>query len=102
MVQCHLDNVPTEAQWDTGAQASLMNDDWWRQHLPHSTVRPLAELLDTEPLVAVAANGSEIPYNGWVEIEFYLDCDTHREKTLLVPMLVSTDPNVAEPLLDLM
>ncbi len=73
-----------------------MNDDWQRQHLSHSTVRPLAELLGTEPLVAVAANGSEIPYNGWVELEFYLDCDTHREKTLLVPMLVSTDRNVAE------
>lgn len=28
MVQCHLDNVPTKARWDSGAQASLMNDHW--------------------------------------------------------------------------
>lgn len=96
MVQCHLDNVPVEALWDTGAQASLINNDWRKKHLPHSTVRPLTELLGTEPLVALAANGSEIPYDGWIETEFYLDCDTHPEKTLLVPMLVSSDPNVAE------
>lgn len=95
MVQCHLDGVPVEALWDSGAQASLINNDWRKQHLPHSTVRPLAEIL-TEPLVALAANGSEIPYDGWIETEFYLDCDTHPEKTLLVPMLVSSDPNVAE------
>lgn len=96
MVQCHIDNVPVEALWDTGAQASLINNDWRKQHLPHSSVRPLSELLGEEPLVALAANGSEIPYDGWVEIEFYLDCDTHPERTLLVPMLVSSDPNVAE------
>ena len=96
MVQCHLDNRPVEALWDSGAQASLINNDWRKQHLPHSTVRPLSELLGAEPLVALAANGSEIPYDGWVETEFYLDCDTHPEKTLLVPMLVSSDPNVAE------
>ncbi|KAJ8369291.1 hypothetical protein SKAU_G00093190 [Synaphobranchus kaupii] len=96
MVQCHLDNVPVEALWDTGAQASLINNDWRKQHLPHRAVRPLSELLGAEPLVALAANGNEIPFDGWIEIEFYLDCDTHPKKTLLVPMLVSSDPNVAE------
>ena len=91
-----MDNIPVEALWDTGAQASLINNNRRRQHLPHSIVRPLSELLGAEPLVALAANGSEIPYDGWVETEFYLDCDTHPEKKLLVPMLVSSDPNVAE------
>ncbi|KAL3966228.1 nuclear receptor co-repressor 2 [Sarotherodon galilaeus] len=93
-VRCHLDKVPVEALWDTGAQASLINNEWREQHLPHSIVRPLAELLGTEPLVALAANGSEIPYDGWVETEFYLDCNP--ENCLLVPMLVSSDPNVAQ------
>lgn len=79
-----------------GAQASLINNDRRKQHLPHTDIRPLSELLGTEPLVALAANGSEIPYIGWIETEFYLDCDTHPEKTLLVPMLVSSDANVAE------
>ncbi|CAL9690550.1 unnamed protein product [Knipowitschia caucasica] len=95
VVQCQLDNVPVEALWDTGAQVSLINDEWRKKHLPLSILRPLAELL-SEPLVALAANGTEIPYIGWIETEFYLDCDTHPTKTLLVPILVSSDSNVAE------
>lgn len=96
MVHCHLHSVPAEALWDTRAQASLINNGWRKQHLPHSIVRPLIELLGAEPLVALAANGTEIPFEGWIEAEFYLDYDTHPEKTLLVPILVANDPKVAE------
>lgn len=33
VVQCQLDNVPVEALWDTGAQASLINEEWRKKHL---------------------------------------------------------------------
>lgn len=81
MVQCHIDNMPVEVLWDTRAG---------KQHLPHSTVRPLSELSGAEPLVAVAANGSEIPYDGWIETTFYLDCDTHPEKIFNLQELLNS------------
>ena len=95
LVQCQLDDVAVEALWDTGAQASLINDEWRKQHLPDSKVRPLEELLGDEPLVGLAANQTPIPFDGWVEVQFQLT-SPHSEETLLVPMLVSGDSKVAE------
>lgn len=95
LVQCQLDDVAVEALWDTGAQASIINDEWRKQHLPDSQVRSLEELLGEEPLVGLAANQTKIPFTGWVEVQFKLT-DPHTEETLLVPMLVSGDSKVAE------
>lgn len=45
LVNCHMNGQPMEALWDTGAQASFVNDAWRQQHLPDTVVRPLEELL---------------------------------------------------------
>lgn len=48
MVKCTFDNVPVTALWDTGAQATVINDSWKAEHLPNSTIRTLkASLLPT-------------------------------------------------------
>lgn len=78
-----------------GAQASLINDEWRKEHLPDSIVRPLEGLLGDEPLVGLAANQTQIPFDDWVEVQFKLT-NPRSEETLLVPMLVSGDPKVAE------
>lgn len=91
-----LDRVPVVALWDSGAQATIINEEWRKLHLPHSTVRPLSELLGSNSLVGVAANQTEIPFIGWVEAEFRLGKDSTMTKPLLVPILVSSDPKVAE------
>ena len=99
-VHCTLDTVPVVALWDSGAQATIINEEWRKLHLPHSTVRPLSELLGSDILLGVAANQTEIPFMGWVEVEFRLGKESALTKPLLVPILVSSDPHVAaEPII---
>ena len=99
-VHCTLDTVPVVALWDSGAQATIINEEWRKLHLPHSTVRPLSELLGSDILLGVAANQTEIPFMGWVEVEFRLGKEAALTKPLLVPILVSSDPHVAaEPII---
>ncbi|KAL2084771.1 hypothetical protein ACEWY4_020289 [Coilia grayii] len=89
-----MDNITVEALWDSGAQATVINEAWRVEHLPHTIVRPIKELLGPDTLTGIAANRTEIPFCGWVEAEFKL-CDTDTE-ALVVPILVSGDPGVAE------
>lgn len=96
LVQCLLEGVPVEVLWDTGAQASVINEEWRKANIPHRAVRPLHELLDSCTLVGLAVNQTEIPFSGWIEAEFNLGKDSSTTSSLLVPILVSTDPQVAE------
>lgn len=99
-VHCTLDAVLVAALWDSGAQGAIINEEWRKLHLPHTTVRPLSELLGSDILLEVAANQTEIPFMGWVEVEFRLGKGSAMTKPLLVPILVSSDPHVAaEPII---
>ena len=62
LVKCSFDNVPVTALWDTGAQSTVINDTWRCKHLPHSTIRPIEELLGPLPLNGVAANQTVIQW----------------------------------------
>ncbi|RXN17604.1 Retrovirus-related Pol poly from transposon [Labeo rohita] len=96
LVRCQLNDITVEALWDTGAQASIINADWRKQHLPHTTVRPIEELLGPGTLTGLAANHTEVPFDGWIEVSFQLSDDGGTEGTLQVPMLVASDASVAE------
>lgn len=96
MVSCFLDNHPVEALWDTGAQSSVINDRWRQQHLPHTTIRPIKELLGEDTLTVHAANNTPIPYLGWTEVNFTLAGEPDTVTELRVPLLVSSDPAVAD------
>lgn len=54
------------------------------------------ELLGPEPLNGLAANQTEILFMGWIPVEFKLTWSETSSASLLVPVLVSSDPNVAE------
>ncbi len=96
LVRCQLNDITVEALWDTGAQASIINAAWRKRHLPHTTVRPIEELLGHGMLTGLAANQTEIPFDGWVEVSFRLGDDGGTEGTLQVPLLVTSDASVAE------
>lgn len=99
-VYCTLDTVPVVALWDTGAQATIINEEWRNVHLPHNMVCPLSELLDSDILLGVAANQTEIPFLGWAEVEFRLGKGCVMTKPILLPILVSSDSRVAvEPII---
>ena len=95
MVNCFMDNHPVEVLWDSGAQSSIVNEPWRLNHLPHTVIRPISELLGDETLTVLAANDTPIPYIGWIEVSFQLDSDPTMSSDLQVPILVSSDPAVA-------
>ncbi|CAJ1087323.1 unnamed protein product [Xyrichtys novacula] len=94
-VNCFMDNQPVKVLWDSGAQSSIINENWRQNHLPHTVVRPVSELLDDETLTVFAANDTPIPYIGWIEVSFRLNSDLSQMSELQVPILVSSDPAVA-------
>ena len=69
-VDCLLNDSPTTVLWDTGAQVSLISAEWLKDNLSSTSVRPLSELFEHESNLDLrAANGTPIPFEGWIEIE---------------------------------
>ena len=64
-----------------------------KKHFPNKTIRKIEELLEeTEEIKLVAANGTPIPYEGWVELEMQLLSDgTDRKESIQVPFLVTKE-----------
>lgn len=95
LVWCSLNKVKSQALWDTGAQVSIMSEEWKSKYLPHVPVKPISEILrDDELLNLRAANGTEIPFQGWVEVSLSLlepKAKLASCTELLVPILVSKD-----------
>lgn len=71
--------------WDTGAQVSIISNEFLRRNLPGVAVKDISELLNID-LNLTAANGSEMPFVGWVELNFRLPSYKH---DLKVPFLVT-------------
>lgn len=90
MVQCVMNNVQTEALWDTGAQVSIVSKDWIAENLPTAESRQMDELLNDKGLDLKAANGTEIPYEGWIEVSFELMTSDDKHG-MSVPFLISTE-----------
>ena len=62
-IKCHLNGARTEALYDTGAQVTIISEDWRQRNLPDSTMLPISDLLEGE-LSLNAANGTEITFPG--------------------------------------
>ena len=89
-VQCSLNGVKTTALWDTGAQVSIVSNDWICENLPNAKIQGVEKLLDVNNLELKAANGTALPYRGWCEIDFSL-IGTNHDYGLKVPFLVCKD-----------
>ena len=72
VVKCLVNDIPTTALWDTGVQVSITLHEWVKENLGDITINPLEELIGTN-LQLKAANGTTIPYLGWIKIRFRLD-----------------------------
>ena len=86
MVHCQLNGQKVHLLWDTGAEVSLIQ--WLDEHLPDLPLRNIESLLDdgTE-LDLKTANGSCMPYEGFVVVQFKLETSTVDQT--IVPMLVT-------------
>ena len=92
-VKCYLNDQPVEVLWDTGAQVSIVPESLLKRILPDVPIKDISELVNME-LNLTAANGTAIPYKGWVDLRFRLSSP---ENELLVPFLV-TDEILETPL----
>lgn len=53
------------------------------------TIRDISELIGLETLELRTANGTKLPFAGWVEIGFELSCANNTVTQLMVPFLIS-------------
>jgi len=96
MVNCYLNDIQTSALWDTGAQVSILSKNWLEQNIPETQIQDLQLLLEID-IDLRAANGTVIPYEGWIELTFRL-FDKNPNCVLTVPFLVISS-NLDSPLI---
>ena len=88
VVKYLVNGVPTTALWDTGAQVSIASHEWVKESLRDIRVNPLEELIGCTNLELKAANGTSIPYLGWMEVSFKL-ASRSSDKQVFVTILVA-------------
>ncbi|XP_057178909.1 uncharacterized protein LOC130547157 [Triplophysa rosa] len=93
MVSCSIDGVPVQMLLDSGAQVTMVGRPWIEQTLPHIKIQPLASLLVDHSLEISAANNTEVPLDGWAEIDLQICSPHHGHVTIRVPLLISCDCN---------
>lgn len=99
LVECLLDGHRLQALWDSGSQVSIIDEKWKKDCLPHVKLRDVAELLDTTELTLTAANGTNMPYLGWIETTFQLISTTEPTEKLTIPMLVMKGFQLTHPII---
>lgn len=86
LINCYLQGNETQALWDTGSQISAIDEVWKADYLPYIKLRHITEIVDSnDPLQIEAANGTKMPYVGWVEVKFQLAAGSEE---FIVPVLV--------------
>lgn len=90
-VNIQLDGIKMQGLWDTGAQVSVISRDQVRKHFSSKGLRDIGELLqDSNEVQLFAANGTPIPYEGFIELELELTSGGEGNKCVIVPFLVTT------------
>ena len=91
-IHCSINNAPATVLWDTGAQVSIFDTSWVQRNLQGTPVRPISELVDyASGLDLRAANGTPIPFTGWVDASLTLPSHRPAPITIQFPALVTTD-----------
>ena len=89
MVKCLIQGKEVDALWDTGSQVCVVSRQWQQTHLPLEDLRNVEELLGAgEGLNLEARNGTDIPFDCWIEVRFKLAGDDTIADELTVPVLV--------------
>ena len=89
VVKCLIQGKEVEALWDTGSQVCVVSRKWQQTHSPLEVLRNVEELLGAgDELNLEAMNGTDIPFDGWIEVRFKLAGDDTTADELTVPVLV--------------
>ena len=76
--EIYIDGSLTSALLDTGSIISTVSENYYREHIS-SPLRTLDTLLDIE-----CADGQQLPYIGYAEIQFQLPGHTHLYDCILL------------------
>ena len=77
-----------------------MDEGWKNEYFPNVQLRDVSEIVDSpEGLSLTAANGTEMPYLGWIETEFQLLPEGSRAEELVIPMLVMKGQHLSHPII---
>ena len=88
LISCKLNGKETDALFDTGAQVSIVSQFWLENNFPKTKLQNISEILDSE-LDLKAANGTNMQYLGWAEIDFAMASDDTHDN-IVVPFLVTS------------
>ena len=92
-----IEGLETTTLWDTGAQVSMVPKAWWQENLPKVPLRRISELLE-RTLELSAANGTAIPFDGWIDVNIEMAIGDVGVRTIRVPLLV-TSYSLSEPII---
>ena len=92
-----MNKVRVEALFDTGAQVSIIDTQQLLEYFPDIQVQDVKNLFpEGRELELMTANGSKLPYKGWVKVDFQLSYND--KDSIEVPMLV-TDYKLEQPII---
>ena len=92
-VRGKLNGKTSDILWDTDAQVSIISENFVSKTFTNIPIRDVSELLECG-LTLTAANGSKIPYVGWVELKLQVQNSANE---VSVPFLVTRE-NLELPL----
>lgn len=92
LVHSYLNGLAVTSLLDSGSQVSIVSRAWKDEYLPDLSIRPVSEILGEEDLNVIAANGSLIPYDGWISIIVNLPGNLDPNLSISVPFLISSYP----------
>ena len=102
-----VNGIETTALLDTGATISTVSETFYKEYLQHLPIHPVQDILRIE-----CADGSPLPYSGYIEVDLVAPCVSEESAPILpslllvvpgnsysqrVPLLLGT--NVLEPLM---
>ena len=88
LIRCSLQGTNMRALLDTGAQVSIISKSILAENFPEEEIHDVSELLGNDTALDLkTANGSALPYSGYVVLSFSLQEGTSND--LKVPMLVT-------------
>ena len=89
-VKIKLEGLGMQGLWDTGAQVSVISKKYVSRYFADKPVRKIEDLIQNEGnITLVTANGTSIPYAGWIELKLELMSQNPGRRCILVPFLVT-------------
>lgn len=87
-VPCAINGVPLQMLFDSRAQVTIVGRDWVEKELPDVKIQPIETLLTGHPLAVNAANGTAVPFEGWIDVTLDIVGVNNKSVAVQVPMLV--------------